>query len=117
MSKGERERRRERKAGEGLGAVAPVRRVLVSSAFVRVEFGMSGRASDRKKTFKKGIDSDDSRRKREETRIVVRKEKRDEALRAKRQGLGVASSKPGQRIMGRGGYLRKRASVFARSHK
>jgi importin subunit alpha-1 len=52
---------------------------------------MSGRASDRKKNFKKGIDSDDSRRKREETRIVVRKEKRDEALRAKRQGLGVAS--------------------------
>eukprot|EP01046_Picozoa_sp_COSAG06_P105511 COSAG06_NODE_51750_length_310_cov_0.729858_1_plen_37_part_01 len=37
---------------------------------------MSGRASDRKKNFKKGIDSDDSRRKREETRIVVRKEKR-----------------------------------------
>ena len=107
---------------------------------------MSGRASDRKKTFKKGIDSDDSRRyrltqlplplspslrhssvclflslcarvcararawlrarvfrslfslsrfaslrRREETRIVVRKEKRDEALRVKRQGLGVAS--------------------------
>ena len=51
---------------------------------------MSGRGSDRKKNFKKGIDSDDSRRKREETRIVVRKEKRDEALRAKRRTQGAA---------------------------
>ena len=32
---------------------------------------MSGRGSDRKKNFKKGVDTDESRRKREETRIVV----------------------------------------------
>ena len=55
---------------------------------------MSGRGSDRKKNFKKGIDSDDSRRKREETRIVVRKEKRDEALRAKRRTQGAAPAAP-----------------------
>eukprot|EP01047_Picozoa_sp_COSAG01_P010628 COSAG01_NODE_454_length_16827_cov_61.424199_3_plen_570_part_00 len=46
---------------------------------------MSSRPHDRKKNFKKGIDADDSRRKREETRVVVRKEKREEALRAKRR--------------------------------
>jgi importin subunit alpha-1 len=55
---------------------------------------------DRKKNFKKGIDSDDSRRKREETRIVVRKEKREETLRAKRRGQTgpAASNAPGSHI-------------------
>jgi importin subunit alpha-1 len=52
---------------------------------------MSSRSGERKKNFKKGIDADDSRRKREETRIVVRKEKRDEALRAKRRTQAFAS--------------------------
>ena len=40
---------------------------------------------DRKKGFKQGIDPNDSRRRREETRITVRKEKRDETLRIKKE--------------------------------
>ena len=47
--------------------------------------GGGDRSDDRKKNFKKGIDGADSRRSRGETRITVRKEKRDEALARKRR--------------------------------
>ena len=59
---------------------------------------MSGRGSARKKNFKKGIDSDDSRRKREETRIVVRKEKRDEVSTMIRVVVRVDTAVEGSRV-------------------
>ena len=42
----------------------------------------------RKKGFKKGIDADESRRKREETTIRIRKNKKEERLQKRRQGGG-----------------------------
>eukprot|EP01051_Picozoa_sp_SAG22_P027563 SAG22_NODE_9282_length_598_cov_19.805611_1_plen_104_part_10 len=48
-----------------------------------------------RKTSKKGIDGDNGRRNREETRTQVRKEKRDEALRIKRQQMGGQVGGPG----------------------
>jgi HEAT repeat protein len=68
---------------------------------------MPSRQDDRKKNFKKGIDGADSRRSREETRITVRKEKRDEALRVKRQNQsGGGADSPGMEMaaVGMGGF-------------
>ena len=45
-------------------------------------------AATRRKDFKKGIDAEESRRKREETRISIRKQKREEHLH-KRRNLGT----------------------------
>ncbi|KAK9829264.1 hypothetical protein WJX72_004853 [[Myrmecia] bisecta] len=48
-----------------------------------------GRADRRKKGFKKGIDADDARRKREDNIIELRKSKRDENLQKKRAVTGA----------------------------
>jgi hypothetical protein len=48
----------------------------------------SSAAATRRKDFKKGIDAEESRRKREETRISIRKQKREEHLH-KRRNLGT----------------------------
>lgn len=39
----------------------------------------------RKKAYKKGIDQDDARRRREETQIQIRKNKREESLNQRRR--------------------------------
>ena len=70
---------------------------------------MPSRQDDRKKNFKQGISADESRRKREETRVSVRKEKREEKLRVKRQnqlgGPGSPDSLGGGQAVGVGGMV------------
>lgn len=46
--------------------------------------GFGDRLSQRQKAFKKGVDADDARRKREDAAVQLRKQTRDEALMKKR---------------------------------
>mmetsp|Transcript_17987 Transcript_17987/g.25631 ORF Transcript_17987/g.25631 Transcript_17987/m.25631 type:complete len:136 (+) Transcript_17987:51-458(+) len=46
---------------------------------------MSSKEIDRKKTFKKGIDADEGRRRREETSIALRKAKKEQHISKRRQ--------------------------------
>ena len=63
------------------------------------DYGLKGgTGTPNTRSFKQGIDSKDSRRKREEDRIFVRKEKREEALRAKRQGVNDPPSQPDSQL-------------------
>mmetsp|Transcript_30682 Transcript_30682/g.82264 ORF Transcript_30682/g.82264 Transcript_30682/m.82264 type:complete len:541 (+) Transcript_30682:47-1669(+) len=48
--------------------------------------GFGDRLSQRQKAFKKGVDADDARRKREDAAVQLRKQTRDEALQKKRMG-------------------------------
>ncbi|OUS48808.1 armadillo-type protein [Ostreococcus tauri] len=51
------------------------------------------KASERKKGFKKAIDADEARRKREDNMIQIRKDKREEAmLKKRRDGAGLSSA-------------------------
>jgi len=55
---------------------------------VQQQFGMSGfgdRISQRQKNFKKGVDADEARRKREDAAVQLRKQKYEEMLQKKRQ--------------------------------
>jgi hypothetical protein len=57
--------------------------------------GFGERLSQRQKAFKKGVDADDARRKREDAAVQLRKQTRDEALQKKRmvnEGLPGASA-------------------------
>ncbi|KMS93561.1 hypothetical protein BVRB_030230, partial [Beta vulgaris subsp. vulgaris] len=47
---------------------------------------MDGSKSDRQRNFKKGIDMDLARRRREETTVELRKSKRDEQIQKRRMG-------------------------------
>ena len=52
---------------------------------------MSGRAArDRQKQFKKGIDTDQARRNREETTVQLRKSKREDSLQKRRKDIEVS---------------------------
>ena len=54
-----------------------------------------GGKSDRQKTFKKAIDADEARRKREDNILSIRKNKREENLQKKRrEGLQAAQPEP-----------------------
>jgi len=55
--------------------------------------GFGERLSQRQKNFKKGVDADDARRKREDAAVQLRKQTRDEALQKKRM---VNEAPPGQ---------------------
>eukprot|EP00441_Pelagodinium_beii_P018080 CAMPEP_0197658834 /NCGR_PEP_ID=MMETSP1338-20131121/45470_1 /TAXON_ID=43686 ORGANISM="Pelagodinium beii, Strain RCC1491" /NCGR_SAMPLE_ID=MMETSP1338 /ASSEMBLY_ACC=CAM_ASM_000754 /LENGTH=544 /DNA_ID=CAMNT_0043235497 /DNA_START=54 /DNA_END=1688 /DNA_ORIENTATION=- len=55
--------------------------------------GFGERLSQRQKAFKKGVDADDARRKREDAAVQLRKQTRDEALQKKRM---VTDAPPGQ---------------------
>jgi len=46
---------------------------------------MSSRTEQRKSTFKKAVDADEARRKRQETSLDIRKGKREESLSKKRR--------------------------------
>eukprot|EP00899_Mesostigma_viride_P007416 jgi/Mesvir1/16676/Mv15078-RA.1 len=55
----------------------------------------SSRSEQRKKTFKKALDADDARRKREDSMVEIRKSKREENLQKKRrEGMAVAVPEP-----------------------
>lgn len=54
---------------------------------------MSQRQEQRRKEFKKGLDSDEARKKREETSVSIRKSKRDESLLKKRNVHSVTVNK------------------------
>lgn len=45
--------------------------------------GFGERLSQRQKAFKKGVDADEARRKREDVQVQLRKQTRDEALQKK----------------------------------
>jgi importin subunit alpha-1 len=51
------------------------------------------RQEQRKKDFKKGIDADDARKKREEVSVTIRKSKREESLLKKRNVTALATTK------------------------
>ena len=51
----------------------------------------ASRQDSRKKSFKKSADAEESRRKREDQMIAIRKEKREEAMAKKRINVGGAS--------------------------
>ena len=59
----------------------------------RLRSGFGERLSQRQKAFKKGVDADDARRKREDAAVQLRKATRDEALMKKRM---VNDLPPGQ---------------------
>jgi len=49
---------------------------------------------ERKKAFKKGVDSEDSRRKREDATIEIRKSKRDDQLMKRRKDTFTTPTQP-----------------------
>ena len=51
------------------------------------------RQEQRKKDFKKGIDADDARKKREEVSVTIRKSKREESLLKKRNVNAITDKK------------------------
>mmetsp|Transcript_10099 Transcript_10099/g.22204 ORF Transcript_10099/g.22204 Transcript_10099/m.22204 type:complete len:547 (-) Transcript_10099:168-1808(-) len=65
--------------------------------------GFGDRLNARQKTFKKGVDADEARRKREDAQVQLRKQQRDEALQKKRftgaEGEG-AGTLPGGEMFG-----------------
>jgi len=54
---------------------------------VRAMLSFESRLDERKKTFKKGVDGDDARRRREDEALSLRKAKKDEQMRKKRMML------------------------------
>eukprot|EP00931_Biecheleriopsis_adriatica_P102946 TRINITY_DN7784_c0_g1_i2.p1 TRINITY_DN7784_c0_g1~~TRINITY_DN7784_c0_g1_i2.p1 ORF type:complete len:535 (+),score=141.55 TRINITY_DN7784_c0_g1_i2:56-1660(+) len=63
--------------------------------------GFGDRLSARQKAFKKGVDADDARRKREDAAVQLRKQTREEALQKKRnQNEGTAAAMPDAMAMG-----------------
>jgi len=57
------------------------------------------RMDERKKTFKKGVDGDDARRRREDEALSLRKAKKDEQLRKKRMMVDPENKENGQENM------------------
>ena len=49
---------------------------------------------DRGKQYKKGIETDDARRRREETTVQLRKSKREDSLMKRRKDQGLAAAEP-----------------------
>lgn len=66
--------------------------------------GFGDRISQRQKNFKKGIDADDARRKREDAAIQLRKQTREEALQKKRVTDEVPAAGQGMQL-GMGGMM------------
>ena len=63
----------------------------------------TSRADARKKGFKKGIDADDARRKREDNIVELRKTKRDENLQKKRMMFATGHDSAAMEDSTRGG--------------
>lgn len=63
----------------------------------------TSRADQRKKGFKKGIDADDARRKREDNIVELRKSKRDENLQKKRMMFATGHDSSAMEDSTRGG--------------
>lgn len=67
---------------------------------------MMAKDSDRKKGFKKGVDLEESRRRREETTLQIRKTKKEDRLNKRRQQnpvMGMAGMAEGEQTMSMGG--------------
>ena len=60
----------------------------------------ASRQDSRKKSFKKSADAEESRRKREDQMIAIRKEKREEAMAKKRINVGGVGSSSQQSMGG-----------------
>mmetsp|Transcript_7354 Transcript_7354/g.13031 ORF Transcript_7354/g.13031 Transcript_7354/m.13031 type:complete len:548 (+) Transcript_7354:84-1727(+) len=69
--------------------------------------GFGERLNARQKTFKKGVDAEEARRKREDAQVQLRKQQRDEALQKKRftgaEGEGMGMLPGGGDMFGAGG--------------
>ena len=78
----------------------------------------TSRSESRKKTFKKAIDGDEARRKREDGMIRIRKDKREEAFQKKRRWAGLIFFTQFNTNLSFG-YVRRsaRASVYSRPRR